>query len=114
MAPTVDNRWGYGVTETQVSNGTAQYSGQLQSRRCSLKQSVTAKLMLKLLKVTIKKDGFVISNFSSHGLSRRATGTVLLTQKLEENDPSPGNTTAGIMKSYRRSWQRRGLSCWRR
>lgn len=49
--------------------------------RCSLK--VTAKLMLKLLKVTVKKEGLVISNINPYG-----------------------KTLAGMVGCYRRSPQR--------
>lgn len=69
MAPIVDSGWAVGGTETQVSNGThctvfwaaTKYGDHWGHwlRRCSLKQSVPAKLRLKLLKVTVKKEGLV-------------------------------------------------------
>lgn len=40
------------------------------------------------MKVTVKKEGLVISNINPHGLSRRATRKVLLSQKLGEDDPA--------------------------
>lgn len=90
----------------------------IQLRRCyysafKLTQPGPAKVRLKLLKASVKKEELTAAKVSIPWPLERATRKALLSQKLGEYDPCLGEHQSLDGEELQKTWQSRGLSWWK-